>query len=94
MLFRAFLSLAAVSVFLGLLAAQPRIGAAEPYFQGPKVCSECHKSEYEVWEGTKHFKSFRTVHKSDNARPGLPVKAAMARLPIGSMFTTTTAAPT
>ena len=68
MLFRAFLSLAAVSVFLGMLAAQPRTGAAEPYFQGPKVCSECHKSEYEVWEGTKHFKSFRTVHKADNAK--------------------------
>lgn len=68
MLFRAFWPLIAVSVFLGLLAVHPRTGAAEPYFQGPKVCQECHKSEFEVWEGTKHFKSFRTVHKSDEAK--------------------------
>ncbi len=39
--------------------------SAEPYKQGPKVCEECHRSEVEVWEGTQHFASFKTVHKSD-----------------------------
>ena len=68
MLFRAFWPLVAISVFLGSSVAQPRAGAAEPNFQGPKVCQDCHKTEYETWEGTKHFKSFRTVHKADNAK--------------------------
>ena len=68
MFFRAFWPLVAVSVVLGLSVAQPRTGAAEPYFQGPKVCQECHKAEYEIWEGTKHFKSFRTVHKAEDAK--------------------------
>ena len=68
MFLRAFLPVVAVAVFFGLLAAMPGAGAAEPYFQGPKVCLECHKAEYAVWEGTKHFKSFRTAHKAKNAK--------------------------
>lgn len=41
---------------------------AEPFYQGPKKCQECHKAEFEVWEGTKHSKSVKTVHKSDKAK--------------------------
>ena len=41
---------------------------AEPFFQGPKKCQECHGPEYKVWEGTKHFKSLRTVHKDKRAK--------------------------
>lgn len=40
---------------------------AEPFYQGPKTCQECHKAEYEVWEETQHAKSVKTVHKSDKA---------------------------
>ena len=42
--------------------------SAEGYVVGDKVCLECHGGEHEVWKGTKHFKSFRTVHKSDKAQ--------------------------
>jgi len=41
---------------------------AEVYNQGPKVCSECHRSEAEVWKGTKHFQSFKKIHKSKKAK--------------------------
>ena len=41
---------------------------AEPFALGAKVCKECHIAEYEVWENTPHFKSFRKIHKSDKAK--------------------------
>ena len=46
----------------------PQTVSAEPYVQGPKTCQECHRAEYEVWEGTQHAKSFREVHKMDEAK--------------------------
>lgn len=42
--------------------------SAEPFSQGPKVCAECHKAEYEVWQGSKHAESFKKVHRSDKAK--------------------------
>lgn len=42
--------------------------SAEPFNQGPAKCSECHKAEAEIWSGTKHAKSFKTVHKADKAK--------------------------
>jgi hypothetical protein len=42
--------------------------SAEPYYQGPKSCEECHKDEYKVWEATKHFSAYRTVHKAKDAK--------------------------
>jgi hypothetical protein len=42
--------------------------SAEATNQGPKVCSECHKSEHAVWDATKHAKSFKEVHKSPKAK--------------------------
>ena len=41
---------------------------AEPYFQGPSSCQDCHKDEYKNWEATKHFAAYRTVHKEKNAK--------------------------
>jgi hypothetical protein len=41
---------------------------AAPYAVGDKVCMECHKAEHEVWSGTKHFKSYRKVHKNKKAK--------------------------
>ncbi|MEX2649479.1 MAG: multiheme c-type cytochrome [Alphaproteobacteria bacterium] len=50
------------------LAALAGPAAAAPFMQGPKKCQECHEAEVKVWEGTKHFASFREVHKSDKAK--------------------------
>ena len=33
------------------------------YFQGPKVCQECHEEEYKVWERSVHGTGFRTIHR-------------------------------
>ena len=41
---------------------------AEAFNQGPKVCAECHRGESEIWQGTKHFESFKKVHKSKKAK--------------------------
>ncbi len=59
-----FLALA----FLVMGAAGVTPASAAPYAQGDKVCLECHKAEHEVWSATKHFKSYRTVHKDKKAK--------------------------
>ncbi|MDG2033530.1 MAG: cytochrome c family protein [Rhodospirillales bacterium] len=41
---------------------------AEPHAVGPEKCQKCHTGSYKVWEGTKHFLSFKTVHKNKKAR--------------------------
>ena len=41
---------------------------AEPYYQGVKPCESCHAAEVEVWEGTVHAKSYKTLHKSEKAK--------------------------
>ncbi len=57
----------ALAVAIAVFAWTP--GAiAEPYFQGPSSCQECHKEEYKAWEATKHFAAYRTVHKAKNAK--------------------------
>ncbi|MEE8173111.1 MAG: cytochrome c family protein [Alphaproteobacteria bacterium] len=42
--------------------------SAESFNQGPKVCSECHRGEAEIWQGTKHAESFKKVHKIKMAK--------------------------
>jgi hypothetical protein len=41
---------------------------AEPFSQGLKTCQDCHRDEYKTWESTKHFTSYRTVHKAKEAK--------------------------
>ena len=57
----------AVALFAASLAINDT-ALAEPFFQGPKKCQQCHVPEYKVWEGTKHFKSLRTVHKDKRGK--------------------------
>ena len=44
---------------------------AEPFVKGAKLCEECHEEEYKIWEKTKHFTSFRNVHREpkDSTKP-------------------------
>jgi hypothetical protein len=51
---------------LGTISAPPV--SAEPFARGNKVCLECHKAEHEVWAATKHFASYRKVHKNKKAK--------------------------
>jgi len=46
--------------------------SAETFSQGAKKCEECHRSETQVWQDTKHAKSFAEVHRKE------PVKAILA----------------
>lgn len=61
-------ALSIVIVAAALLLGWSGKASAEGYVVSDKVCLECHGGEHEVWKGTKHFKSFRTVHKSDKAQ--------------------------
>ena len=36
---------------------------AEPFYQGPQKCLDCHTPEHGVWEKTKHAESFREIHR-------------------------------
>ena len=54
----------------GLLIASmltTSIAFGAPYYVGAKKCNECHEAEYKVWEGSKHFQSFREAHKTPEA---------------------------
>ena len=66
------------STFLFLLGwviaagfVMPSMANAEPFVKGAKLCEECHEEEFKVWQKTKHFKSFRTVHREpkDASKP-------------------------
>lgn len=50
-------------LFLLLLPVQ-----AANFNEGAKNCQECHEQEYDVWKKSPHFKSFKTVHKSPEAK--------------------------
>lgn len=41
---------------------------AESAYVGAESCQKCHAAEQTVWEGTKHFASFRDVHKNPKAK--------------------------
>ncbi len=60
-----------VLVLFGLCLILPATSSAQPFFKGAKLCEECHEAENKVWEKTKHFTSFRTVHREpeDAAKP-------------------------
>ena len=49
----------------------PANSHAEPFNKGAKLCEECHEEEFKVWSKSKHFKSFRTVHREpkDSSKP-------------------------
>ena len=58
---------------------------AEPFFQGVKPCESCHTAEFEVWKETVHAKSYKTVHKSEQAAELLAAvgsEASMKRDPL------------
>lgn len=56
-----------LGALLTALVSIPFGTSAEPYFQGVKPCESCHAAELEVWEGTVHAESYKTVHKTDAA---------------------------
>ena len=49
----------------------PANSHAEPFNKGAKLCEECHEEEFKIWSKSKHFKSFRTVHREpkDSSKP-------------------------
>ena len=53
-----------VALFLGLSG----VVFAEPHAVGPEKCQKCHTGSYKVWEGTKHYASFKKIHKNKKAR--------------------------
>jgi len=66
------------SMFLFLLGwvmagglVTPSFVSAESFVKGAKLCEECHEEEFKVWQKTKHFTSFRTVHREpkDASKP-------------------------
>ena len=63
-----------VSTFVFLLGWGITMGStamAQPFFKGAKLCEECHESETDIWKKTKHYTSFRTVHREpkDDSKP-------------------------
>jgi hypothetical protein len=48
----------------GILSA-----GAEPFFQGPGKCGDCHKPEVAVFNKTLHSKSYREIHRHKEVKP-------------------------
>ena len=65
-----FLFILSLLMTLGLVSTPITINA-EPFVKGAKLCEECHEEEFKIWQKTKHFTSFRTVHREpkDEAKP-------------------------
>lgn len=78
MLSRTFRILLAAAAFMAVGLATQQSAFAEPFYQGPKKCQECHGDEFKVWEGTKHFTSLKTAHKSKKVKPKPITKAVGA----------------
>lgn len=58
-----------MGVIAGVLAlAVASDASAQAFAFGPDKCMECHRAEHGVWEETQHAKSFREVHRNDNAQ--------------------------
>jgi hypothetical protein len=55
------------AILIASFIGAPEVAAA-PFSQGLKTCQDCHRDEYKVWEGTKHFLSYRNVHKAKDAK--------------------------
>jgi hypothetical protein len=57
------------AIVLGVLLGQapPPVLAAH-FSVGSKNCQECHKAEHEVWEKTKHFTSFASLHRDERVK--------------------------
>ena len=68
MVIRRFHALSIILLAAAVLLGWGSNASAEGYVLGDKVCLECHGAEHEVWKGTKHFSSFRSVHRSDKAK--------------------------
>ncbi|MGO4683739.1 cytochrome c family protein [Hyphomicrobium sp. 2TAF46] len=59
-----FLSGSLIMCFAACAAA-----ASDPtLIVGPNACAECHKQETEAWKTTHHFKTFRDLPRSDEAK--------------------------
>jgi len=41
---------------------------ADPFFQGPQKCLDCHTPEHTVWEASKHAVSFRDIHRKPEVK--------------------------
>ncbi len=52
-------------LFAGFGASNSALAA---FKVGAKKCQECHTAEAKVWEGTKHFKSYKAIHKDKRAK--------------------------
>lgn len=54
---------------LGLAWAALAADGADPVkIAGPNACAECHKQETEAWKGSHHFKTFRDMPRSNEAK--------------------------
>ncbi len=58
-------------VLTGAWLIFPVTSMAQPFFKGAKLCEECHEAETDIWKKTKHYTSFRTVHREpkDDSKP-------------------------
>lgn len=65
--FRMF-RIASIAVSALVLAAVQAPASAEPNTVGPEKCEKCHREEVKVWQGTKHFESFKEVHRHKDAK--------------------------
>jgi hypothetical protein len=69
-------AIAAAVAWAGTASAQ------QAFNLGPEACQQCHKSEYEVWQKTKHAESFKDFHR--DKKTGEVLKVVGGRSPKSS----------
>ncbi len=56
------------AILIAAFVSAPRAVSAEPYFQGPGSCGDCHWDEDKSWKESKHFTSYNRTHKLKEAK--------------------------
>jgi hypothetical protein len=63
----------ALALIALLAVAWAPAARAAPFNLGPDACQNCHKSEYEVWQKSKHAKGFNEFHRDPKVRDVIKV---------------------
>ena len=58
----------AFSILAIIFATTVGSAQAQPTYVGADKCGKCHRASAGVWKGTKHFSSFKKIHKNKIAK--------------------------
>ena len=62
--------------------------SADPFYQGPQACHDCHQPEETVFAGTKHATEFKDIHRNPKAKDIIAAAGGDANMRRNAVCTT------